>query len=46
MVPVALTQYIENRNNHRSSYHTSVLGKGVPYHLGQGWAINLARGPL
>jgi len=38
-IPVALTQYIENRNTHTRSYHTSALDKGVPYHAGQAIVI-------
>jgi len=35
IAPVALTQYIENKNTNRRSYHTSVLEKEVSYHFGQ-----------
>jgi len=39
IIPYALTPYIENRNTHRWSYHTSVLEKGVPSHSGQAIVI-------
>jgi len=40
IVPVDVTEYIENRNNHSWSYHTSAgLEKGVPYHFGQAIVI-------